>query len=156
MKKIIKIILKFIVIPLLFMLVITLIGCTNINELARNQLIQMYCRDLSSENNDTRINAMNALTEMGQPAVEPLIKLLNDKNKPGIARSGAARILGKIGDGIAMEPLINAMTGPDTGDLEYSTARALGILCNDKDNEKLIHLIWFETKIMNPVSFHVL
>jgi HEAT repeat protein len=138
MKKLIKITLKIIVIPLLFTLAITVIGCKNINELARNQLIQMYSSDLSSENNETRISAMDALTEMGKPVVEPLIKLLNDKKNPSTARSGAAIILGDIGDSIAIEPLINAMTELDTDNLEYSAARALGIMCKDKDNEKLI------------------
>ena len=138
MKKLIKITLKIIVIPLLFTLAITVIGCKNLNELARNQLIQMYSSDLGSENNETRLSAMDALTEMGKPAVGPLTKLLNDKNNPSTARSGAAIILGDIGDSVAIEPLINAMTGLDIGDLEYSAARALGIMCKDKDNEKLI------------------
>lgn len=145
MKKIIKITLKIIVISLLFTLTITVISCINIDELnesARNYLIQKYSSDLSSEDNEKRIIAMDELTEMGKPVVEPLINLLNDKNNPAAARSNAAIILGDIGDSIAIGTLINAMTEAkkkiDTDNLEYSAARALGIMCKDKDNEKLI------------------
>jgi len=70
----------------------------------------MYINALGNENNDTRLNAIKGLSEMGEPAVEPLIKLLNDKDNPPNVRSDAAIILGKIGNSIAIEPLINAMT----------------------------------------------
>ena len=51
--------------------------------------------------------AIESLGKIGEPAVEPLIKAL--KNKDTLIRSGAARALGKIRDKRAVEPLTEAL-----------------------------------------------
>jgi len=129
MEKLIKITLKIIIISLLCTLSLTIIGCKNINELIQN---------LSSDNDKIRISAIDDLTEIGKPAVEPLIELLNDKKSSPIARNCAAAALGNIGDSTAIEPLINTMTEYDTEFLPAFAVGALSIMCKDKDNEKLI------------------
>lgn len=48
-----------------------------------------------------------ALVEIGKPAVEPLLKALNDKDS--IIRQGAAAVLGRIGDKQAVEALAQVM-----------------------------------------------
>ena len=105
MKKLVKIILIVIIIPLLCALVITATACKNINGLIQN---------LSSDNDEIRANAENALIRIGEPAIEPLIGILKDKENP--ARVSAAKILGKIGNGSAIKPLITCLTEPG----EYS------------------------------------
>ncbi len=47
------------------------------------------------------------LLEVGEPAVEPLIQSLKDKNR--CVREGAIKTLGKIGDRRAVEPLIHVL-----------------------------------------------
>jgi HEAT repeat protein len=67
--------------------------------------------------------AIKALTIIGKPAVEPLIKALSDKN--GIVRKNAAEALGEIGDTKASEPLINALEDDDATVRQFA-AEALG------------------------------
>ena len=101
MKKLVKITLIVIIISLLCSLAITATACKNINGLIQN---------LSSDNDEIRANAENALIRIGEPAIEPLIEILKDKENP--ARASAAKILGKIGDGSAIKPLIDCLTEP--------------------------------------------
>ena len=51
--------------------------------------------------------ALPSLCRIGEPAVEPLIQALKDKEK--LVRLGAARVLGDIGDGRAIEPLAKSL-----------------------------------------------
>jgi len=51
--------------------------------------------------------AIESLRKIGEPAVEPLIKAL--KNKDTLIRSGAVRALGEIRDKRAIEPLTEAL-----------------------------------------------
>jgi HEAT repeat protein len=53
----------------------------------------------------------NALTQIGAPAVEPLIAALKDENN--IVRANAASVLGRINDTRAIEPLIAVMKDED-------------------------------------------
>jgi hypothetical protein len=105
MKKLIKITLLFIIISLLFTLSLTIIGCKNINELIQN---------LNSDNDEICADAENALIRIGEPSIEPLIEILKDKGNP--ARASVVKILGKIGNGSAIKPLIDCLTEPG----EYS------------------------------------
>ena len=61
--------------------------------------------------------------ELGEPAVESLIKALNDEDWH--VRSGAAEALGEIGDRRAVEPLIEALKDEDGG-VRKDAADALG------------------------------
>ena len=106
MKKLVKITLVVIIIPLLCSFAITGTACKkNINVLIQN---------LSSDNVEIRADAENALIRIGEPSIEPLIEILKDKENP--ARASAAKILGKIGNGSAIKPLIDCLTKPG----EYS------------------------------------
>ena len=105
MKKLVKITLIVIIISLLCSLAITETACKNINGSIQN---------LSSDNDEIRANAENALIRIGKSSIEPLIEILKDKENP--ARVSAAKILGKIGDGSAIKPLIDCLTEPG----EYS------------------------------------
>jgi HEAT repeat protein len=67
--------------------------------------------------------AIKVLIIIGQPAVEPLIKALRDKNI--IVRKNATEALGEIGDKRASEPLINALEDDD-GTVRQYAAEALG------------------------------
>ena len=51
--------------------------------------------------------AIDSLRKIGEPAVEPLIKAL--KNKDTLIRSGAVRALGELRDKRAVEPLTEAL-----------------------------------------------
>jgi HEAT repeat protein len=62
-------------------------------------------------------------TVIGDPAVGPLIKALEDKDRD--ARSAAAAVLGKIGDARAARPLLAAIGDKDKK-VAASAARALG------------------------------
>ncbi|MCJ7471087.1 HEAT repeat domain-containing protein [Candidatus Bathyarchaeota archaeon] len=53
------------------------------------------------------------LVKLGKPAVEPLIEALKDKYWP--VQSGAARVLGKIGDARAVEQLIETLRDGNEG-----------------------------------------
>lgn len=67
--------------------------------------------------------AAEALVQIGEPAVIPLIKALEDKVKT--VRFFSAEILGKIGDRRSVEALINALK-ENEADVRHSAAEALG------------------------------
>lgn len=101
-------ILKIITVSLLLFFLLAFIGCVPLED------IDSLIKNLSNENENIRINSENALVKIGKPAVEPLIEALKDKENP--ARVSAAKILGKIGNGRAIKPLISCLTDPG----EYS------------------------------------
>ena len=83
--------------------------------------------------NDDNINrnVENALVKFGNPSVDPLIKLLNNKNLK--TSCTAARILGKIGDKKALEPLVEKLK---TGDVELKDAALDGLVGIGKPSVK--------------------
>ncbi|WP_207205249.1 HEAT repeat domain-containing protein [Methanolobus psychrotolerans] len=68
--------------------------------------VESLIRDLDDMDANTRTTAEEGLVEIGEPAVEPLIEVLSDENEATIARMGAAKTLGRIGDERAVETLI--------------------------------------------------
>jgi HEAT repeat protein len=86
-----------------------------------------------------------ALGHIGKPAVEPLIKALEDDN--GWIRSSAAEVLGVIGDARAVEPLIRVLGGEKAAwmrDLEFirkSAIEALGEIGDVRAVEMLIEAL---------------
>lgn len=68
---------------------------------------------------------VGALANIGEPAVEPLIELLNHKDR--WARTGAAIALGKIGDKRAVEPLINVLQDSERN-VRWYAAESLGMI----------------------------
>ena len=74
--------------------------------------VEPLIKALNDENNGVRSNSMIALVNIGEPAVEMLINALKDKKCP--IRSNAAEALGEIGDTRAVKPLIKALTDEDS------------------------------------------
>ena len=69
---------------------------------------------------------VNALVDIGTPAVEPLVEALSDED--GYVRAGAAEALGRIRDQRAFEPLLEALRYEGVGrtpDGEHTEARGL-------------------------------
>jgi HEAT repeat protein len=78
------------------------------------------------------------LVKLGEPAVEPLIQALKDKDIN--VRRGAAETLGKTGDARAVEPLIQALK-EENEDIRRNAALALGEIGNAKAVEPLIQAL---------------
>ena len=81
-----------------------------------------------------RTEAAEALREIGEPAVEPLIQALADKNED--IRAGAAEALGNIRDKRAVEPLIQALADKKEH-VRSAAARALGEMKWEPKNDAL-------------------
>jgi len=95
-------------------------------------------------------DAAQALVEIGEPAVEPLIEVLNwrDGTDPAIsAKILAADALAQIGDKRAIEPLIAKLGMPNIG-VNNAIATALVQFSNAHIIEALIETIW---KVPNDV-----
>jgi len=82
--------------------------------------------------------AKKALTEIGVPAVQPLIVAL--KNENNLVRQKAAQTLGKIGDKRAVEPLIEALKDKD-GSVRYYAASAFTMIRDNRAVEPLIAVL---------------
>lgn len=65
---------------------------------------------LANKNDDVSREVLNALARIGAPAVQPLIARLNDPQAQ--IRASAAEVLGRIGDGRALAPLIACLKHP--------------------------------------------
>ena len=92
-------------------------------------------KDLESDNvSNVRLESLNTLIKIGEPAVEPLIIALGD-NDGGI-RSWATDALGIIGDKRAVEHLISNLKGDKSA--RFSSARALGKISDKRAVEPLI------------------
>ncbi|NOZ84996.1 MAG: hypothetical protein GXP49_01790 [Deltaproteobacteria bacterium] len=75
------------------------------------------------DNAGQRNAAAEALARIGQPAVEPLIKMLNDDDKD--ARKFAVDILGEIGDRQGLKGILTALEDEDEN-VRVAAAEALG------------------------------
>jgi HEAT repeat protein len=78
--------------------------------------------NLMSENDEVRFDASMVLAELGEPAVEPLIGLLKDKNP--ITRIYAVNTLGLIKDRRAVRPLVRLLKDKDN-DIRQEAVDAL-------------------------------
>lgn len=83
---------------------------------------------------DLRVEAAKALSNMGEKAVEPLIAALKDED--ACVRFLAAGALGDIGDERAVEPLIAALSDEHSYVREYA-AEALGKIGDERAIEPL-------------------
>lgn len=84
-----------------------------------------------------RGQAERELKEIGEPAIKPLIFALKDKNASLHIRSGAADVLGEIGDKRAFLPLMEEFENQDS-DIRSSAAVALGKIGGKKVLELLL------------------
>ncbi|MCK4734678.1 MAG: HEAT repeat domain-containing protein [Methanophagales archaeon] len=71
----------------------------------------------------------NEIINIGEPAVESLIQILEDKSSDVNYRVGAVAALGRIGDVRAVEPLIQALEDEDS----YVRYKAVEVLGNLRD-----------------------
>jgi HEAT repeat protein len=114
----------------------------------------------AGKNNKQREKVVEALGQIGAPAVEPLIAALTRKNRWGGVAAGAAQALGEIGDPRAVEPLIGtlvgdkrcfavgpAMSGFDTW-LSVIAATALGKIGDPRAVEPLVATLQAQTREM--------
>lgn len=84
----------------------------DIEELKSNQDVEGLINAMGYESDSKiHLDALHALINIGEPAVEPLIKALKDVNNE--IRVGAASSLGWIGDARAIEPLIEVLNKYD-------------------------------------------
>jgi len=89
-------------------------------------IIDIYKRCNSSKtwlNNILNSNTVEALLNIGYPAVSPLIELSYNGNRN--ERCLATKILGKIGDVKAVEPLNRVLQNDSLPDVKFSAAEAL-------------------------------
>ncbi len=89
-----------------------LFGKPNIEKMQRQQDFKGLCKALGHKDKELQSQAINALVEMGEAAVEPLIAALakNELHTP------ATNVLTKIGE-MAVEPLIGALNNMDAKSL---------------------------------------
>lgn len=110
----------------------------NIEELKSNQDIESLIIAMGYESDSKiQLDALHALINIGEPAVEPLIKALKDVNSE--IRVKATSALGWIGDTRAVEPLIEALN--DTTIIRSSAAAALGRIGDQRAVEPLIEVL---------------
>ena len=83
-------------------------------------------------------HAAEALGRIGEPAIEPLIRALQDWD--GGVRNGAAEALGKIGDARAVEPLIKTLKDSDEA-VHKTAVDALGSIGDTRAVEPLLEML---------------
>jgi hypothetical protein len=94
----------------------------------------LQARDLKSW-----LEATLTLTYIGQPAVEPLIAALKDKDSR--IRNGAAAVLGMIKDTRAVQPLLDALKTDEEPDVRRACALSLGEINDESVVESLMLLL---------------
>ena len=98
--------------------------------------VDRLIQELGSFGAGVQRNAIEALVEMGRPAVKPLIAALKDRYSQ--RRQGAAVALGEIGDPRAVEPLITIALGDEDEEVRWAAAGALGRIKDPRAVEPLI------------------
>jgi hypothetical protein len=99
--------------------------------------VKSLIKQLKNESSQARSEVINALVEIGEPAVKPLISALKDKDSN--VKNGAAEALGRIGDIRAVNPLIDALNKDP--DVRFSAILALGQIKDAKAVNTLIDAI---------------
>jgi HEAT repeat protein/protein-S-isoprenylcysteine O-methyltransferase Ste14 len=96
-----------------------------------------------------RSGMADMLAEIGGPAVDPLIGLLDDPN-PEVRRD-TARALGKIGDDRAVGPLLGKLTD-ENDDVRFKAIEALGGIGSDAAAGPLISILESKTKDFSRIA----
>jgi len=109
-----------------------LFGKPSIEKMLEKRDIRGLCKALGRLDDDSN-RASEALVKIGEDAVDPLIKILEDANRTRRWRARfrtqiwfVAQILGKIGDARAVDPLIEALKNDEYSEVQQSAAEALG------------------------------
>jgi HEAT repeat protein len=87
------------------------------------QALAGLVQGLRSEHQEVRCTAKRALVQVGSPAVDPLLSIMNDDN--AVVREAIARVLGEIGDRRAVSPLISSLRD-NSVHVRKNAAHALG------------------------------
>ena len=82
--------------------------------------------------------AIDALVQVGDPAIKPLIDLLDHNDR--LLRSAAIEALGKIGNPQAIEPLVSALEGEDNW-LRKKAIESLGNIASVKGVRPLVSIL---------------
>jgi HEAT repeat protein len=82
--------------------------------------------------------AMQALVDLGTPAVDPLLSLLSDHH--WVIRYRAAEALGLIGDPRAIRPLVHLLSD-EKDHVRYMAAKGLGRIGGPEEIGSLIHAL---------------
>jgi HEAT repeat protein len=92
--------------------------------------------DMRDEYWRLRTSYSQALAEVGQPAIEPLLQALDSENPQ--TRAYAARALGRIGDQRAFGPIVAMLAEKSDGSIQMSLLEALGRLRDERAVEVLL------------------
>ncbi len=124
------------------------IGCSK-PDTDMNSLIE----NLKDEDSSVRWNASLALAEIGTPAVEPLIVLLENNNQD--VRVSAVYALGDIKDARAVEPLIAALSDISP-DIREAAAMALEQIKDQRAVGPLIAIFSDSSPDVREAAVHAL
>ncbi|MFX1475277.1 MAG: HEAT repeat domain-containing protein [Promethearchaeota archaeon] len=90
------------------------------------EAIEQHLKDVESEKEHVRKDAIAALRRIGRPAIKPLIALL--KHERADVRKRAAKALGRLHDTQALEPLLDVLQKDEEEIVRSRAAWALGEL----------------------------
>jgi hypothetical protein len=113
-----------------------LFGPPDVEALKAKGNVKKLIKTLDYDDYDVRQRAIQALVEVGEPAVEPLIAALQKKNF-----KGAAEALGQIGDARAVEPLIAMLESKGQYGEKVAAVQALGRIGDTRAIEPLVVML---------------
>lgn len=119
----------------------------NLGDIGDPKAVKLLLDRLADRSERVQAAAVEALSKIGETAVEPLISALANENK--FVRFRAALALGQIGDRRAVKPLINALRD-DIGIVRDGAVRALGKIRDPIAIEPLIEISDREIPSMGP------
>ncbi|MDY0386056.1 MAG: HEAT repeat domain-containing protein [Methanolobus sp.] len=122
----------------IFIILFTLSLCIGCIE---ESTVESQIQDLNDENVSVKSEAEEELVEIGEPAIDPLIEVLSGKNEVTQTRVVAAKILGKIGDKRAVEPLIQTLDEQQYWETRNASAVALGDIGDRSAVEPLVSVL---------------
>ncbi|NYB52411.1 MAG: HEAT repeat domain-containing protein [Methanobacteriaceae archaeon] len=130
-------------------LLIKALNDPNTQEYATKTLIEMQkdsveilIESLNNKSKFKRDQYVEVLFQIGEDAVKPLIKALNDEkyHEEYLIKTGCIKVLGLIGDKRAVEPLIELLDDYDSY-VRSSSAKSLGLIGDKRAVEPLIELL---------------
>jgi HEAT repeat protein len=92
-----------------------------------------------------------ALTEIGEPAADPLAHVLADTGRSPLARTRAASLLGSLGDSSTI-PVLAASLAGEVPDIRAAAALALGQLHAGETTEALYHTAQDESALVRSCA----
>ncbi len=103
------------------------------------RVVQNLIATLHDPDKGVRTMAVQALVELGTPAVDPLLDLLDDRH--WVVRYRAAEALGLIGDQRAVKPLVD-MLADEKDHVRYMAAKGLGRIGGPEEVDSLINALF--------------